>query len=61
MCFSFSIPENKNFKRIIELKASVVNVYSYEERETYVLRFDDVKEEDNRFLYERINGKKIFE
>lgn len=61
LCFSFSIPENKNFKRIIELKASVVNVYSYEERETYVLRFDEVKEEDNRFLYERINGKKIFE
>ena len=60
LCMSFSVNKNKLLKRKIFVESKVENVYklsSDSNSECFSLRYENLKEEDLRFIYERINGK----
>ncbi|MGN0728310.1 hypothetical protein [Treponema sp.] len=60
----FSLAGNKLLKRTIQTKCSIENIYEPEirsGRKCVSLRYENLKEEDVRFLYERITGKLLEE
>ena len=57
----FVLAENRLLKRNVSIVCSVENIYRNEnspDLKCISLRYDGLKEEDYRFLYERITGKK---
>ncbi len=57
---TFSVNKNKLFKRKISVESTVENIYdltSDSNSKCFSLKYENLKEEDLRFIYERINGK----
>lgn len=59
---TFALESNKLFKRTVSVSCTVENEYTATGANTarcFVCKYNDVKEEDVRFLYERTYGKKL--
>lgn len=64
LSFTFTLEKNKILKRNVNVDCTVVNKYISQDEENvscYVCSFNNVKEEDVRFLYERATGKRLSE
>lgn len=60
LSLTFTLSENRLLKRKLEIECSVENCFENERMpqiRCYSLKFDQIKEEDLRFLYERLTGK----
>ena len=56
----FTLSENKLLKRTVQVECSVEKIYENENSKNIkciALKYENLKEEDSRFLYERITGK----
>ncbi len=54
---NFTLTGNKLIKRTIMLSFKIDDVYLNEDKKCYLVLFENVKQEDKRFLYERATGK----
>ena len=62
--FTFTLEKNKLLKRNVNVDCTIVNKYISQDEENvrcYVCSFNNIKEEDVRFLYERATGKRLSE
>lgn len=56
----FTLSENKLLKRTVQVECSIEKIYENENSKNvkcFSLKYENLKEEDSRFLYERITGK----
>ncbi len=64
LALEFTLKDNSLIKRVINTSCKVVNEYTKdndENTQVFVCKYGTLKEEDKRFLYERVSGKKISE
>ena len=62
LTLTFSLEKNKIFKRTVVVNVTVENEYTANgdnKARCFICKYNDVKEEDVRFLYERSTGKKL--
>lgn len=62
LSMTFALSSSRLLKRRIDVQCEVEKVYSDDSesgRSCISLKFDDLKKEDDRFLYERLSGKKL--
>lgn len=60
LSLSFTLSKNKLLKRTVQTECSVEKIYENENSKNVKcisLRYENLKEEDSRFLYERLTGK----
>ena len=62
LALSFAVKAHSAFRRVIRTSARAISEFRFAEEDNaacFVLSFEDIKEEDIRFLYERLRGKRM--